>query len=107
MVEHQEDKDQIENLQMQELAKVKHLVLLREQELAEKSNALKEANHQLEKLRNEVARLRHQEEQLSDIQVFIILRCRGVLLFSSIYFDSCPAHIFMNLFCYFISRHWC
>lgn len=73
MVEHQEDKDQIENLQTQELAKVKHLVLLREQELAEKSIALKEANHQLEKLRNEVVRLRHQEEQLSDIQVSIIL----------------------------------
>lgn len=73
MVEHQEDKDQIENLQTQELAKVKHLVLLREQELAEKSIALKEANHQLEKLRNEIVRLRHQEEQLSDIQVSIIL----------------------------------
>lgn len=71
LAEHQEDKDQIENFQIQELAKVKHLVLLREQELAEKSTALKDATQQLEKLRTEVTRLRRQEEQLSDIQVTI------------------------------------
>lgn len=45
------------------------MVLLREQELAEKNNALKEATVQLEKLRGEVNRLRRQEEQLSDVQV--------------------------------------
>lgn len=48
---------------------MKHLVLLREQELAEKTTTLKDALHQLEKLRSEVTRLRHQEEELSDIQV--------------------------------------
>lgn len=68
-MEHQEDKDQIENLQTQELAKVKHLVLLREKELAEKVAALKEATQQLDRLRNEVTRLRGQEELLSDVQV--------------------------------------
>lgn len=69
MVEHQEDKAQIENLQSQELSQVKHLVHLREQELSEKSLALKEASVQLEKMRNEVNRLRRQEERLSDVQV--------------------------------------
>lgn len=69
LLEHKEDKDQIENFQTQELAKVKHLVLLREQELAEKSVALKEATQQLDKLRNEMVRLRRQEELLSDVQV--------------------------------------
>lgn len=73
-MEHQEDKDQIETFQTQELAKVKHLVLLREQELAEKSAALKEATQQLDKLRNEMGRLRRQEELLSDVQVRILLR---------------------------------
>ncbi|RZC32920.1 golgin subfamily A member 1 [Asbolus verrucosus] len=68
LVEHQEDKEQMENFQTQELSKVKHLVLLREQELAEKTAALKEATTQLDKLRNEVSRLRRQEEQLSDLQ---------------------------------------
>lgn len=76
-MEHQEDKDQIENLQTQELGKVKHLVLLREQELAEKSAALKETTQQLDKLRNEVTRLRRQEELLSDVQV----RCRMNFVF--------------------------
>jgi golgin subfamily A protein 1 len=69
LVEHQEDKEQMENFQTQELSKVKHLVLLREQELAEKTASLKEANAQLDKLRTEVSRLRRQEEQLSDLQV--------------------------------------
>lgn len=69
---HQEDKEQIENLQTQELAKVKHLVLLRDQELEEKSILLKEAQQQLEKMRCEVLRLRRQEEQLSDVQVILI-----------------------------------
>ncbi|KAK9709586.1 GRIP domain [Popillia japonica] len=68
LVVHQEDKEQIENLQTQELAKVKHLVLLRDQELEEKSILLKEAQQQLEKMRCEVLRLRRQEEQLSDVQ---------------------------------------
>ncbi|XP_056630414.1 golgin subfamily A member 1 [Diorhabda sublineata] len=65
---HKENNEQLESLQNQELNKVKNLVLLRDQEIKEKSNALKEANVQLEKLRNEVARLRRQEELLSDVQ---------------------------------------
>ncbi|KAJ8960902.1 hypothetical protein NQ318_020201 [Aromia moschata] len=68
IIEHQENNEQIGNLQNQELSKVKQLVLLREQELAEKTTALKDANIQLEKLRNEVGRLRRQEELLSDVQ---------------------------------------
>lgn len=68
-MEHQEDKDQIENFQIQELGKVKHLVLLREQELSEKNATVKEMSQQLEKLRSELTRLRRQEELLSDVQV--------------------------------------
>ncbi|CAG9854862.1 unnamed protein product [Phyllotreta striolata] len=65
---HKENNEQLESLQIQEMSKVKNLVLLRDQEIAEKSTALKDANVQLEKLRNEVARLRRQEETLSDVQ---------------------------------------
>ncbi|KAK5646660.1 hypothetical protein RI129_005124 [Pyrocoelia pectoralis] len=68
LVEHREDKEQIENFQTQELSKIKHLVLLREQELAEKSALLKDTTQQLEKMRTEIARLRRQEECLTDIQ---------------------------------------
>lgn len=68
LVERQEDKEQIESFQTQELSKVKHLVLLREQELEDRSNQLKEATQQLEKIRSEVNRLRRFEEQLSDVQ---------------------------------------
>lgn len=71
VLEHQVNNEHIENLQTQELSKVKQLVLLREQELAEKTTALKEATAQLEKIRNEVTRLRRQEELLSDVQVKI------------------------------------
>lgn len=73
VLEHREDNEQIGNLQLQELSKIKQLVLLREQELSEKSSALKDASVQLEKLRNEVTRLRRQEELLSDVQVRNIL----------------------------------
>lgn len=69
VLEHKEDSEQIENLQLQELSKIKKLVLLREQELSEKTNAIKDASAQLEKLRSEVTRLRRQEELLSDVQV--------------------------------------
>lgn len=69
MLEHREDSEQIENLQLQELSKIKQLVLLREEELSDKSSTLKDASVQLEKLRNEVSRLRRQEELLSDVQV--------------------------------------
>ncbi|KAJ8983780.1 hypothetical protein NQ317_000340 [Molorchus minor] len=68
IIEHRENSEQLETLQNQELSKIKQLVLLREQELAEKTNALKDANIQLEKLRSEVSRLRRQEELLSDVQ---------------------------------------
>lgn len=69
MKEHQEDKDQMENFQNQELSKVKYLVHLRDQELAEKSSSLRETSIQLDKLKSEVNRLRRQEEQLNDLQV--------------------------------------
>lgn len=72
-MEDREDKEHIGNLQAQELAKVKQLVLFREQELDEKASALKEATQQIEKMRLEVSRLRRQEEQLSDLQVIHFL----------------------------------
>lgn len=68
-MDYQEDKEQLENFQTQEIAKVKHLVLLREQELAEKTTSLKDFTQQIEKLKTEVNRLRRQEQLLSDVQV--------------------------------------
>ncbi|KAG5883231.1 hypothetical protein JTB14_011423 [Gonioctena quinquepunctata] len=65
---HKESNEEIGTLQSQELSKIKQLVLLRDQEIAEKSTALKDANIQLEKLKSEMSRLRRQEEVLSDVQ---------------------------------------
>nr|XP_023015103.1 golgin subfamily A member 1 [Leptinotarsa decemlineata] len=65
---HKENNEEIGTLQSQELSKIKQLVLLRDEEIASKSTALKEANIQLEKLKNELSRLRRQEEVLSDVQ---------------------------------------
>lgn len=68
-MEYQEDREQLENFQTQEIAKVKHLVLMREQELAERTASLKDCMQQLEKIRAEVTRLRRQEQLLNDVQV--------------------------------------
>lgn len=73
-MDYQEDKEQLENFQSQEISKVKHLVLLREQELAERTAALKDCNQQIEKLKGEINRLRRQEQLLSDVQVSYCLQ---------------------------------
>ncbi|XP_054282991.1 golgin subfamily A member 1-like [Macrosteles quadrilineatus] len=66
--QYQEDKDQLEGFQTQEIAKLKHLLLAKEQENSENATALKEANSQLSTLRAEVKRLRPFEEQVSNFQ---------------------------------------
>jgi hypothetical protein len=44
-------------------------LLVKEQELAEKADALKEASGQVESLKVEVTRLRRYEEELANLQV--------------------------------------
>ncbi|XP_067001450.1 golgin subfamily A member 1 [Anabrus simplex] len=66
--QYQEDIDQLEGFQTQEMAKIKHLLLVKEQEVAEKVNALRESSNQVETLRAEVTRLRRYEEELSNLQ---------------------------------------
>jgi hypothetical protein len=44
-------------------------LLVKEQEIAEKADALKEASGQIESLKVEVARLRRYEEELANLQV--------------------------------------
>jgi hypothetical protein len=44
-------------------------LLVKEQDLAEKADALKEASGQLESLKVEVTRLRRYEEELANLQV--------------------------------------
>lgn len=66
--QYQEDKDQLEGFQMQEIAKIKHLLLAKEQENAENTTALKESLTTIETLKAEVNRLRPFEEQISNFQ---------------------------------------
>lgn len=63
--------DQLQGFQTQEMAKIKHLLLVKEQELAEKDQALKESTTQVKSLKAEVLRLQNFENQYESIQVFM------------------------------------
>lgn len=69
--QYQEDIDQLEGFQTQEMAKIKHLLLVKEQEIAEKDTLLKENETQLKSIRSEVSRLRNIEQQFENTQVNI------------------------------------
>ncbi|XP_054014489.1 golgin subfamily A member 1 [Hylaeus anthracinus] len=64
----QEDAEQLEDLQIQEMAKVKHLLLVKEQEVDEKTQHLKATTAEIESLRSEVSRLRRYEDELNNVQ---------------------------------------
>ncbi|XP_076643374.1 uncharacterized protein LOC143353728 [Halictus rubicundus] len=64
----QEDAEQLEDLQTQELAKVKHLLLVKEQEVDEKTQHLKTATTEIDSLKSEVSRLRRYEDELNNVQ---------------------------------------
>lgn len=69
MCQYQEDIDQLEGFQTQEMAKIKHLLLVKEQEVAEKERLIKENNIQMESLKLEVVRLRKFEQEYENIKV--------------------------------------
>lgn len=64
----QEDAEQLEGYQTQEMAKIKHLLLSKEQEAEEKSNHLKTALSEIENLKSELSRLRRYEDELNNVQ---------------------------------------
>ncbi|KAH0947290.1 hypothetical protein HN011_001875 [Eciton burchellii] len=64
----QEDAEQLEGFQTQEMAKIKHLLLAKEQEVEEKSHHLKIATAETECLKTEVSRLRRYEDELNNVQ---------------------------------------
>ncbi|KAL0104459.1 hypothetical protein PUN28_017292 [Cardiocondyla obscurior] len=64
----QEDAEQLEGFQTQEMAKVKHLLLAKEQEVEEKTHHLKSATAEIENLKAEVSRLRRYEDELNNVQ---------------------------------------
>ncbi|CAL7951387.1 unnamed protein product [Xylocopa violacea] len=64
----QEDAEQLEGFQTQEMAKIKHLLLAKEQEVEEKTHHLKTATAEIESLKSEVSRLRRYEDELNNIQ---------------------------------------
>ncbi|XP_071875891.1 golgin subfamily A member 1 isoform X1 [Bombus fervidus] len=64
----QEDAEQLEGFQTQEMAKIKHLLLAKEQEVEEKSHHLKAATAEIDSLKSEVSRLRRYEDELNNVQ---------------------------------------
>lgn len=64
----QEDVEQLEGFQTQEMAKIKHLLLAKEQEVEEKTHHLKATLTEIETLKAEVSRLRRYEDELNSVQ---------------------------------------
>ncbi|XP_014204977.1 golgin subfamily A member 1 [Copidosoma floridanum] len=64
----QEDVEQMEGLQHQELAKIKHLLLSKEHEVEDKSQLLKTALTEIDNLKMELSRLRRYEDELNNVQ---------------------------------------
>ncbi|XP_012262598.2 golgin subfamily A member 1 isoform X1 [Athalia rosae] len=64
----QEDAEQLEGFQTQEMAKIKHLLLAKEQEVEEKIHHLKNVTAEVENLKTEVSRLRRYEDELNTVQ---------------------------------------
>ncbi|XP_043524073.1 golgin subfamily A member 1 [Frieseomelitta varia] len=64
----QEDAEQLEGFQTQEMAKIKHLLLAKEQEVEEKTHHLKAAIAEIDNLKSEVSRLRRYEDELNNVQ---------------------------------------
>uniref|UniRef100_A0A8D8PW90 Golgin subfamily A member 1 n=1 Tax=Cacopsylla melanoneura TaxID=428564 RepID=A0A8D8PW90_9HEMI len=68
LVRYQEDKDQLEQYQLQEMSKIKHLLLAKEKECSENAVTLKENLAIIESLKHEITRLRPLEEQISNYE---------------------------------------
>ncbi|KAL1457923.1 hypothetical protein WDU94_008103 [Cyamophila willieti] len=68
IVRYQEDKDQLEQYQLQEMSKIKHLMLAKEKECSDNAVTLKENLALIESLKHEVTRLRPLEEQISNYE---------------------------------------
>ncbi|XP_015592620.1 golgin subfamily A member 1 isoform X1 [Cephus cinctus] len=65
---YQEETELLEGFQTQEMAKIKHLLLAKEQEAQEKTQQLKAASTEIENLKAEVSRLRRYEDELNNVQ---------------------------------------
>ncbi|XP_011494910.1 PREDICTED: golgin subfamily A member 1-like [Ceratosolen solmsi marchali] len=64
----QENAEEMEGFQTQEMAKIKHLLLVKEQDIGDKSQRLKMATSEIENLKTELLRLRQYEDKLNNIQ---------------------------------------
>ncbi|XP_059608548.1 golgin subfamily A member 1 [Phlebotomus argentipes] len=61
-----EEQDKIQNLQLEEISKLKNLVMFRDQEAVDRLQALKQTQQQLDQCRSELARLQELEPMLED-----------------------------------------
>lgn len=64
-----EEQDKIQNLQSQEIAKLKSLLLFREQEAMDRHNIQKTNEAQIENLKSELARIKNIEPMFEDMRV--------------------------------------
>lgn len=64
-----EEQDKIQNLQLEEISKLKNLVMFRDQEAVDRLQALKQTQQQLDQCRSELARLQELEPMLEDAKV--------------------------------------
>ena len=64
-----EEQDKIQNLQQQEISKLKSMLLFREQEAVDRISHQKAAEQQVESLKQELGRVRGIEPMIEDLQV--------------------------------------
>jgi golgin subfamily A protein 1 len=64
-----EEQDKIQNLQAQEIAKLKSLLLFREQESIDRLSLQKASETQIENLKNELDRIKKIEPMFEDMKV--------------------------------------
>lgn len=64
-----DEQDKIQNLQAQEIAKLKNLLNFREQEALDRLTVIKQTQQQLDQMKAENKHLRHMEGQREEIEV--------------------------------------
>lgn len=69
-----EEQDKIQNLQQQEISKLKSMLLFREQEAVDRISHQKAAEQQVESLKQELGRVRGIEPMIEDLQVICCFR---------------------------------
>lgn len=95
-----EEQDQVQNAQLQEISKLKNLLLFREQEALDRVAVLKQGKQQVDQYKEELNRLQHLEPRFEDVKVRILILFNGFVPISSLLGFLIPSLLFsFSSFC--------